>query len=82
MTPTLRDQSRKAVQVVTSDGKILSAGAACAFVLEQIGYRRLGRFMMWQGARPIVEWGYRRAANNRSWIGRLIFGKQCIDNES
>lgn len=77
MTPELREMSRRAVQVVTAEGLRLSAGEACAFVLESIGYRKLGRIMQVRLLRPLVEWGYRRVANNRDFFGRLIFGKQC-----
>jgi predicted DCC family thiol-disulfide oxidoreductase YuxK len=77
MTTELREQSRHAVQVVTADGKRFSAGAACAFVLQEIGYKRLGSTMRLWGLRTIVEWGYRRVAKNRDFFGRLIFGKQC-----
>jgi len=77
MTPELREMSREAVQVVTADRVTLNAGMACAFVLESIGYRRLGRWMRLGPLRPIVEWGYRRVANNRDFFGRLIFGKKC-----
>lgn len=77
MTTELHEQSRHAVQVVTSNGQIFSAGAACAFVLQEIGYNRLGSAMRLWGLRTIVEWGYRRVANNRDFFGRLIFGKKC-----
>lgn len=77
MTAELRERCREAVHVVTSDGETYSAGLACAFVLEQIGYGKLGRFMQWRAVRPFVEWGYRRVANNRDLVGRLIFGKKC-----
>lgn len=77
MTIVLREKARLAVQVVTAEGRILSAGAACAFVLYEIGYRKLGRAMKLWGVRTIVEWGYRLVANNRGLFGRLIFGKKC-----
>lgn len=77
MTDDLRAKCREAVQVVSWDGTVYSAGTACAFVLEQIGYSRLGRFMQWRAIRPIVEWGYRRVANNRDLVGWLVFGKSC-----
>jgi predicted DCC family thiol-disulfide oxidoreductase YuxK len=77
MTPELRNHCREAVHVVRADGVVYSAGMACAFVLRQIGYPRLGAMMMWPALRPIVEWGYRRVARNRDWIGRLLFGKNC-----
>lgn len=77
MTDELRVSCREAVQVVTRDGTVYSAGRACAFVLDQLGYKRLGRFMQWRAIRPLVEWAYRRVANNRDWIGKLVFGRKC-----
>ena len=38
MTPALREQARKAVQVVTAEGRQLSAGRAVLFVLEEIDW--------------------------------------------
>jgi hypothetical protein len=67
MTPLLREQARKAVQVVTAEGAQLSAGRAVLFVLEQIGWHpalaRLGqrRPLVW-----FVELGYQLVARNRS----------------
>lgn len=77
MTPELQERCRHALHVVTGDRRVLASGAACAFVISQIGYRRLGRVLSWPWMRPLVEWGYRRVANNRDWLGRLIFGKKC-----
>lgn len=77
MSEELREKCREAVHVVTSTGEAHSAGMAYAFVLEQIGYERLGRFMQRRAFRPFVEWGYRRVSNNRGFFGRLIFGKKC-----
>jgi predicted DCC family thiol-disulfide oxidoreductase YuxK len=77
MTTALLEQSRHTVQVVTVDGQIFSAGEACAFVLQEIGYQKLGSIMRLWGLRTIVEWGYRRVARNRDFFGRIIFGKKC-----
>lgn len=74
MTPALREQSRKAVQVITAGGRQLSAGRAMLFVLEEIDWHpsvvRLG------GRRPFiwaVELGYWIVARNRSFFGRFLF---------
>ena len=74
MTPALREQARRAIQVVTSDGRRLSAGRAVLFVCEEIGWHptlaRLGR------RRPFVwaiELGYWIVARNRSFFGRFLF---------
>ena len=74
MTPTLRAQARRAIQVITADGQQLSAGRAILFVLEQIEWHpnavRLAaqRPFIW-----LVELGYRIVANNRPFFGRFLF---------
>ena len=74
MTPALREQARRAVQIITADGRQLSAGRAMLFVLEEIGWHpgvvRLAarRPFIW-----LVELGYRIVANNRPIFGRFLF---------
>jgi predicted DCC family thiol-disulfide oxidoreductase YuxK len=74
MTPALREQAREAVQVITADGRQLSAGRAMLFVLEQIEWHpwavRLAerRPFIWA-----VELGYRIVARNRAFFGRFLF---------
>ncbi len=77
MSPALREQARRAVQVITAAGTRISAGRACLFVLEEIAWHprlaRLGR------RRPVVwavELGYRIVASNRSLFGRILFRNQ------
>ena len=74
MTPALREQARKAVQVMTADGRQLSAGRAMLFVLEEIDWHphavRLAR------RRPLIwaiELGYWIVARNRAFFGRFLF---------
>jgi hypothetical protein len=74
MTPALREQARKAVQVITVDGHQLSAGRAILFALEETGWHpgaaRLAarRPFIW-----LVEIGYRVVARNRAFFGRFLF---------
>ena len=74
MTPQLREQARRAVQVITVDGAQLSGGRAMLFILEEIGWHptlaRLGRHgpFVW-----LVELGYRLVARNRPYFDRLLF---------
>ncbi len=74
MTPTLREQARKAVQVITVDGHQLSAGRAILFALEETDWHpsaaRLAarRPFIW-----LVELGYRVVARNRAFFGRFLF---------
>lgn len=74
MTPVLREQSRKAVQVITADGRQLSAGRAILFALAEIGWHP--RMVRLAGRRPFlwaVELGYRIVARNRSFFGHFLF---------
>ena len=74
MTPALREQARKAVQVMTADGRQLSAGRAVLFALEEIGWHP--RMVRLAGRRPFiwaVELGYGIVARNRSFFGRFLF---------
>jgi hypothetical protein len=74
MTPALREQARKAVQVITADGHRLSAGRATLFALEQIEWHphivglATRRPFIW-----LVELGYWTVARNRSFFGRFMF---------
>jgi len=74
MTPALREQARKAVQVMTADGRQLAAGRAMLFVLEEIDWHP--RIVRLAGRRPfiwVVELGYWIVARNRSFFGRFLF---------
>ena len=74
MSPQLRERARRAVQVITTDGQHLSAGRACLFVLEEIGWHpRLARLGQRRPFIWAVEIGYRIVAINRSIFGRLLF---------
>ncbi len=74
MTPVLREQARKAVQVITADGRQLSAGRAILFALDEIHWHpsavRLAarRPFIW-----LVELGYWIVARNRPIFGRFLF---------
>jgi predicted DCC family thiol-disulfide oxidoreductase YuxK len=74
MTPALREQARKAVQVMTADGRQLSAGRAMLFILEEIDWHP--RAVRLAARRPlvwVVELGYRIVARNRAFFGRFLF---------
>jgi hypothetical protein len=74
MTPALREQARKAVQVITADGDQLSAGRAVLFALEHIDWHP--HIIRLLGRRPfiwLVELGYWIVARNRSFFGRFVF---------
>ena len=74
MTPALREQARSAVQVMTTDGRQLSAGRAILFVLEEIAWHPWAARLA--GRRPFiwaVELGYWIVARNRAFFGRFLF---------
>ncbi len=74
MTPALYRDAERAVQVITAEGRQLSAGRAMLLVLEEIDWHprlaRLGRRrpLVW-----LVELGYWIVARNRSLFGRFLF---------
>jgi hypothetical protein len=74
MTPQLREQARRAIQVVTSDEQRFAAGRAVLFVLEEIGWHprlaRLGRHRPWIW---VIELGYWIVARSRPFFGRFLF---------
>jgi hypothetical protein len=74
MMPQLREQARRAIQVVTSDGQRFVAGGAVLFVLEEIGWHprlaHLGRHRPWIW---VIELGYWVVARCRPFFGRLLF---------
>jgi len=74
MTPALRAASARAVQVVQSDGTVVSGGRAVIFLLREVGWHPR---VMAIAARPplvwLVEIGYRTVAKNRQFFSRLLF---------
>ena len=74
MTPALREQARKAVQVISADGRQLSAGRAILYALEEIDWHP--RLVRLAARRPFlwaIELGYWIVARNRSFFGRFLF---------
>jgi hypothetical protein len=74
MTPALREQARKAVQVIASDGRHLSAGRAILFALDETHWHPSA--VRLAGRRPfiwLVELAYWIVARNRPIIGRFLF---------
>jgi len=74
MTPALREQARKAVQVITADDRHLSAGRAILFTLEVTHWHP--RAVRLATRRPFiwfVELGYWIVARNRPFFSRFLF---------
>lgn len=74
MTPQLYEASKKAVHVITANGRIMKAGRASMFVLEEIGYPRwLVRPFTWRPLVWFTELGYWIVARNRPFFSKFLF---------
>ena len=74
MTPALRRQAERAVQVLTPQGQQISGGRAVLYVLGQVGWHPW--LVGFAGRWPIVwmvELGYWVVARNRQFFSRLMF---------
>lgn len=73
MTPLLKIQARKAVQIVTADGGHRSGGRAVLFALREIGWHpMLVRLLEHRPFVWAVDLGYRIVAANRPRLSRLV----------
>lgn len=79
MTPALRVACEKAVHVLTTDGRMLRAGRASLFVLEQIGFKGIARVLGLPPFLWFVELGYKIVAANRTLFSRLLFTNERDD---
>lgn len=80
MTPQLERACRRAVHVVTPDGRLLKAGRAALYVLGEIGWPKL--LVQVLSLPPLVwpvEIVYRIVANNRMFLSRYIFRDESFD---
>jgi predicted DCC family thiol-disulfide oxidoreductase YuxK len=72
VTPEIRRASAHAMHVLSTDGRVLKAGRASLFILEQLGWRWTARVL----SRPpfvwFVELAYKLVAANRNRISRLL----------
>jgi hypothetical protein len=74
MTPALREQARKAVQVITANGRQLSAGRAILFALAETHWHpSVVQLASWRPFIWLVELGYWIVARNRPFFGRFLF---------
>jgi hypothetical protein len=73
MTEPLAERCARAVHVLGPDGTLLAAGRASLFVLERIGFPRLGRVLRVPPLVWAVEAGYRLVARNRPFFARFLF---------
>lgn len=73
MTPLLRIQAQRGVQILTSDGRQLSGGRAVLFALQEVAWHPTLVAMLRH--RPFVwlaDLGYRVVAANRPRFGWLV----------
>jgi hypothetical protein len=73
MTDALAERCARAVHVLGPDGTLLAAGRASLFVLERIGFPRLGRVLRVPPLVWAVEGGYRLVARHRPFFARFLF---------
>ncbi|HWV34921.1 MAG TPA: DUF393 domain-containing protein [Thermomicrobiales bacterium] len=73
MTPQLRADAERSVQVLTSDGQRLSGGRAVLFILRTVGWHpRLVAICAHPPLIWAVELGYQVVARNRPFFSRLL----------
>jgi predicted DCC family thiol-disulfide oxidoreductase YuxK len=74
MTPPLYAACEQAVHVITADGRVIKAGRAVMFILEEIGYPHwLVRPFTWPLLVWLTELGYRIVADNRPFFSKFLF---------
>ena len=77
MTPQLYGACQRAVHVITADDRIIKAGRAALFVLEEIGYPPwLIRPLSWPPLVWFTELGYWIVARNRPFFSRFLFTEE------
>ena len=72
MTPELRQACSRAVHVLTADGRLLRAGRASLFILDQLGWHRFAAIARVPPLVWLAEAGYRFVAGNRPLASRLV----------
>jgi predicted DCC family thiol-disulfide oxidoreductase YuxK len=77
MTDALFVACKQAVHVITPEGRVIRAGRAALFVLQEIGYPGwLVGPLAWPPLVWLVELGYRIVANNRPFFSKFLFTKE------
>ena len=76
MTPEFTRACAEAVQVVSPDGTILSAGRAVLFMYSLLGWRRSAHFLSLPPMIWIVELFYSWVAGHREFLSRFLFRPQ------
>jgi predicted DCC family thiol-disulfide oxidoreductase YuxK len=77
MTPQLYAACQRAAHVITADGRIIKAGRAGMFLLEELGYPGwLVRPFTWPPLVWLTELGYWLIANNRMFFSKFLFTRE------
>lgn len=77
MTPERLEVARRAMIVITEDGKQLTGGDAVLYVLQGVGWKApLMRILRKPPFIWAVNGGYRIVANNRQFFSRIFFPGQ------
>ena len=78
MTLAFYAACQQAVHVITAEGRVIKAGRAAMFVLEELGYPRwLVRPLTWPPLVWLTELGYWLVANNRPFFSRFLFTREA-----
>jgi predicted DCC family thiol-disulfide oxidoreductase YuxK len=73
MDEALAAACRRAIHVVTADGRVLRAGRAALFVLARIGHPRIAALLGLPPLVQLVELGYAIVARRRRFFARFLF---------
>lgn len=76
MTAAMYRECRRAVHVVTREGRVLTAGRASLFVLAELGWKPVATLFSQVPFVWLVEAGYRVVANNRRFFSRFMFRRE------
>jgi predicted DCC family thiol-disulfide oxidoreductase YuxK len=79
MTPELAVACERSVHVVRADGRVLNAGRACLFILEQIGWKSTSDLLSRAPLIWLVELAYLTVARNRKLFSRFLFRHERLE---
>ena len=79
MTGDLAERCRHSVQVVPAQGDVIEGARAIAFILRQLGWRRLAALLEWGPVGPVSERIYRLIARNRRFLAFLLLRRPLAD---
>lgn len=73
LTPQLRAACEQAIHVLMADGRILRAGRATLFILENVGWSTWAQMLALPPFIWLVEVGYKFVAGRRHLFSRFLF---------